>query len=72
MLFSVHSWKCIFKRGEVDVTALVEDIIANTVVEIPEFRAAINVHDAFITRVLRQAAGFGSGYGSTHCPLREI
>lgn len=55
-----------------DVTALVEDIIANTVVEIPEFRAAINVHDAFITRVLRQAAGFGSGYGSTHCPLREI
>jgi hypothetical protein len=54
--------QCIFKRGEVDVTALVEDIIANTVVEIPEFRAAINVHDAFITRVLRQAAGFGSGY----------
>jgi hypothetical protein len=54
--------QCIFKGGEVDVTALVEDIIANTVVEIPEFRSAINVHDAFITRVLRQAAGFGSGY----------
>jgi hypothetical protein len=54
--------QCIFKRGEVDVTALVEDIIANTVVEIPEFRAAINVHDAFITRALRQAAGFSSGY----------
>jgi hypothetical protein len=41
----------IFKLGTYDLDRVIADIVANTVVEIPEMNAAINIHDTFFTRV---------------------
>lgn len=47
--------QCIFKAGSFDLSRLCAEIVANTVVEISEFRTAINTHDTFFTRVFQNA-----------------
>lgn len=46
----------IFKAGKYDLDKIIVDMISNTVIEVPQFRAAINIHDIFITRVFSYSA----------------
>jgi hypothetical protein len=46
----------IYKLGTYPLSQMNNDIVANTVIEIPELRAAINVHDFFVTRVFSRVA----------------
>lgn len=46
----------IFKLGSYDFDQVIADIVANTVIELPEVRAAVNIHDTFFTRVWSKAA----------------
>jgi len=56
----------IFKLGSYDLDQVVADIVANTVIEIPEMRVAINIHDTFFTRVFSNTAAIiRTKYGST-------
>ncbi|KAI9743697.1 MAG: hypothetical protein M1818_003013 [Claussenomyces sp. TS43310] len=41
----------IFKLGTFDLDKMIADIVLNTVIEIPQFQVAVNVHDTFITRI---------------------
>jgi hypothetical protein len=41
----------IFKLGTYDLDRVIADIVANTVIEIQEMNAAINIHNTFFTRV---------------------
>jgi hypothetical protein len=43
--------KLIFKLGTYDLDRVIADIVANTVIEIPEMNAAINIHDRFFTKI---------------------
>lgn len=44
----------IFKAGTYDLTKVISDIVLNTVIELPRFNAAINIHDAFMNRVFNR------------------
>ncbi|KAF1812765.1 hypothetical protein P152DRAFT_481672 [Eremomyces bilateralis CBS 781.70] len=46
----------IYKQGTYELSGVCHDIVLHTVIEFPEFHAAINIHDAFITRVFSQVA----------------
>lgn len=46
----------IFKAGTYDLPKMIDDIVSNTVIDIPQFRASINIHDTFITRVFSYSA----------------
>lgn len=48
--------QCLLKADFIDFGQLCADIVANTVIEIPEFGIAVNIHDTFFTRVFRNAA----------------
>lgn len=54
----------IFKAGSYDIDQVVADIVANTVIEIPERRVAINIHDTFFTKIfsLTAAAAHSTEY----------
>lgn len=60
----------IFKLGSYDFDQVIADIVANTVIELPEVRAAINIHDTFFTRVWSKAA---ASYTAGHFgrPIQE-
>lgn len=51
--------QCLFKSHCFDLAQLCADVVANTVIELPEYRAAINIHDTFFTRVFHHAAESG-------------
>jgi len=46
----------IFRAGTYDLDTVVADIVANTVIEIPERRVAINIHDTFFTKIFARTA----------------
>lgn len=61
----------IFKAGTYDCDQVIADIVANTVIEIPERRVAINIHDTFFTKIfsLTAAADHSARYAPvTHSP----
>lgn len=41
----------IIKLGSYDLDQLIIDIVANTVIELPEARAAVNIHDTFVAHI---------------------
>jgi hypothetical protein len=41
----------IFKAGKYNLDRMVNDIVSDTVIDIQQFRAPINIHDTFITHV---------------------
>jgi len=43
---------------------MLSDIVNNTVIEIPRFQASINIHDAFVTHILRLDYFPNNSYGS--------
>jgi hypothetical protein len=47
----------IYKLGTYDFDRVIADIVANTVVELPEVGASVNIHDAFFTRVWQRSNG---------------
>lgn len=59
----------IYKAGTYDLNQVVADIVANTVIEIPERRVAINIHDTFFTKIFaRTAATCSTRYSYLYPP----